>query len=65
MHSCPFQQFTGFLDLIALGFLAGVWPVTAPLLAVEFEPDTRSFAFGYRSTEGFDERLNVGEHDGR
>ncbi len=39
--------------------------MTTPLLAVEFNPDTRPFAFGYRTTEGFDKRLDVGEHNGR
>lgn len=35
-----------------------------PLLALEFNPDARTFSFGDSAAEGFDERLDVGKRNG-
>ncbi len=37
--------------------------MTAPLLSIEFDPDTRSFALYNRAAECLDQRLDVGEHN--
>jgi hypothetical protein len=39
--------------------------MAAPLLAIELDPDTRPFSFGYSTPEGFDKRFDIGEHNGR
>jgi hypothetical protein len=39
--------------------------MAAPLLAIEFDPDTRPFALVYKTPEGFDKRLDIGEHNRR
>ena len=40
MDSHTFQQVADFLDLIAFGFLAGMGPVTMPLLTPEGDLDS-------------------------
>jgi len=37
--------------------------MTAPLRAIEFDPDTRALALNDGATQRLDQRLNVCEHD--
>lgn len=39
--------------------------VTAPLFTLQFDLDARAFAFGNRTTQSFDQRLDVRERNRR
>lgn len=38
--------------------------MAAPLLAIQFDSDARPFAFGNATTQRFEKRFDVSEHDG-